>query len=81
MLDEVRSVLLALVSVEEYGKAEQLQTTFADALSTTIDLIPQVWSAEVVNSSAQVIPISFNANSVREKFTSINFGVLIIVQT
>lgn len=48
-------MLLALVKVDQMAKAERLQSAFSEAISFVIALIPEVWSAEVVNSSAQVL--------------------------
>jgi len=57
VLDEVRSLLLAMVKVNQLQAATQLQEVYSNALSSAIALVPQVWSSEVVNSSAQVSSI------------------------
>ena len=51
---EVRALLLALVQVDQIKKASELQDTYSTAITSTIALLPQVWSEEVVNSAAQV---------------------------
>ena len=51
---EVRALLLALVQVDQIKKASELQDAYSTAITSTIALLPQVWSEEVVNSAAQV---------------------------
>lgn len=52
--DEVRALLLALVQVDQLRKATELQDVYSTAITSTISLVPEVWSEDVVNSAAQV---------------------------
>lgn len=45
---------MALVKIDQMEKAVDLQDLFTTALASTVELVPQVWSAEVINSSVQV---------------------------
>lgn len=55
ILDEMRSLLKALVKIDDWERAVELQNFYSEAISFVISLIPEVWSAEVVNSSLQVM--------------------------
>ncbi|KAF6018415.1 IKBKAP [Bugula neritina] len=72
--DEVRSLLLAMVKVNQLQAATQLQEVYSNALSSAIALVPQVWSSEVVNSSAQLTGENSTVNSILESMAKLNIS-------
>lgn len=52
--DEVHQLLLGLVKIESLALATELQREFSDALTLSITVVSEIWTAELTSSSIQV---------------------------